>query len=73
TIRSRGSRATVSQARALDKDLEENGAGSLSRVICLEGPSEAELVERVIPGRRTSKATVEVYHLENDPRRNRRR
>jgi adenylate kinase len=36
-------------------------------VICLEGPSEAELVERIIPGRRTSKATGEVYHLENDP------
>ena len=67
TTRSRGRRATVSQARALDEDLEENGAGSLSRVICLEGPSEAELVERVIPGRRTSKATGEVYHLENDP------
>jgi hypothetical protein len=39
----------------------------LGRVICLEGPSEAELVERIIPGRRTSKATGEVYHLENDP------
>ena len=30
--------ATVAQAVALDRELEESGAGGLSRVICLEGP-----------------------------------
>ena len=59
--------ATVGQARALDDDLEENGAGGLTRVVCLEGPSDEELVERILGGRRTSRATGEVYHLEHDP------
>ena len=59
--------ATVGQARALDADLEENGAGGLTRVVCLEGPSDEELVERILGGRRTSRATGEVYHLEHDP------
>ncbi len=59
--------ATAGQARALDADLEENGAGGLSRVICLEGPSDEELVERILGGRRTSRATGAVYHLEHDP------
>ncbi|MDQ4128614.1 MAG: nucleoside monophosphate kinase [Actinomycetota bacterium] len=59
--------ATASQARALDEDLKENGAGNLSRVICLEGPSDDELVGRILGGRRTSRATGEVYHLEHDP------
>jgi adenylate kinase len=59
--------ATVGQARALDRDLEENGAGGLTRVVCLEGPSDEELVERILGGRRTSRATGEVYHLEHDP------
>jgi adenylate kinase len=60
--------ATVSQARALDEDLEGRGAGALSRVICLQGPTDEELLERILGGRRTSRATGEVYHLVNDPR-----
>jgi adenylate kinase len=59
--------ATASQARALDEELEGSGAGALSRVICLEGPSDEELLERILGGRRTSLATGEVYHLVNDP------
>jgi adenylate kinase len=59
--------ATVSQAEALDEDLQARGAGTLSRVICLEGPSEEELLERILKGRRTSRATGDVYHLANDP------
>jgi adenylate kinase len=59
--------ATASQARALDEDLEASGAGALSRVICLEGPSDEELLKRILGGRRTSNATGEVYHLVNDP------
>jgi adenylate kinase len=59
--------ATVSQARALDEDLEGSGAGTLSRVICLEGPTDEELLERILGGRRTSSATGEVYHLVHDP------
>lgn len=43
------------------------GVGGLSRVICLEGSSEAELVERIVSGRVTSRATGEDYHLVNDP------
>jgi adenylate kinase len=39
----------------------------LSRVICLEGPTDEELLERILGGRRTSRATGEVYHLVNDP------
>ena len=59
--------ADIAQARALDEELEERGAGGLSRVICLEGPSDEELVERIMSGRVTSRATGEVYHLVNDP------
>jgi adenylate kinase len=59
--------ATVAQALALDEDLEDNGAGSLSRVVCLEGLSDEELIGRIVGGRRTSRATGEVYHLEHDP------
>ena len=59
--------ATVGQARALDGDLEENGAGGLTRVVCLEGPSDEDLIGRILGGRRTSRATGEVYHLEHDP------
>ena len=36
-------------------------------MVCLEGPSDEELVERILGGRRTSRATGEVYHLEHDP------
>lgn len=59
--------ATVAQARALEGELDGHGAGGLSRVFCLEGPSDDELVERVLGGRRTSRATGEVYHLASDP------
>jgi adenylate kinase len=59
--------ADIAQARALDKELEERGAGGISRVICLEGPSDEELVERILSGRVTSRATGEVYHLVSDP------
>lgn len=59
--------ADVEQARALDEDLEERGAGGLSRVILLEGPSEEDLIQRVLDGRVTSRATRDVYHLLNDP------
>jgi adenylate kinase len=59
--------ATVAQARALDEVLEDGGSGPLSRVICLEGPTDEELVERILSGRRTSRATGDVYHIANDP------
>lgn len=59
--------ADIAQARALDEELEERGAGGMSRVICLGGPSDEELVERILSGRVTSRATGEVYHLVNDP------
>ena len=59
--------ATVGQARALDEDLEENGAGGLTRAVCLEGPSDEDLIGRILGGRRTSRAKGEVYHLEHDP------
>ena len=49
--------ATVTQARTLDEDLSGRGAGGLSRVICLEGPTDEELLERILGGRRTSRAT----------------
>lgn len=59
--------ATASQAAVLDEDLEERGAGGLSRVILLEGPSGEELLERVLSGRITSRATGDVYHMRHDP------
>lgn len=59
--------ADVAQARTLDEDLEERGSGGLSRVILLEGPSEEDLIQRVLDGRVTSQATRDVYHLLNDP------
>ena len=49
--------ATVAQARALEGELDGHGAGGLSRVFCLDGPSDDELVERILGGRRTSRAT----------------
>jgi adenylate kinase len=59
--------ATVSQAKAPDEELEGHGAGGLGRVIFLEGPSDEELLDRILTGRRTSRAKGEVYHLLNDP------
>ena len=59
--------ATASQASVLDEDLDERGAGGLSRVILLEGPSDEELLERILSGRITSLATGDVYHVRHDP------
>lgn len=59
--------ASVAQAEALDAELEERGAGGLSRVIALEGPADDVLVERVLNGRVRSRATGRVYHLVHDP------
>jgi adenylate kinase len=59
--------ATASQAAVLDEDLDERGAGGLSRVILLEGPSDEELLERILSGRITSRATGDVYHTRHDP------
>jgi adenylate kinase len=56
--------ATAAQARALDAELKELG---LSLVISLEGPTEEELIERVLSGRVRSEATGLVYHLVHDP------
>lgn len=58
--------ASVDQARALDAELDGGGT-ALWHVISLEGPSDDELVERILSGRVTSRTTGEVYHLENDP------
>ena len=59
--------AGAAQAGALDAELEERGAGGLSRVIALEGPADEELVERILNGRVHSRATGRVYHLVYDP------
>ena len=56
--------ATVAQARALDAELGELG---LSRVISLEGPTDEELIERVLNGRVRGRTTGLVYHLVHDP------
>jgi adenylate kinase len=52
------------QARALDEALEEIGV-SLDAAVALEAPDD-ELVKR-ISGRRQSKVTGKVYHVEYDP------
>jgi len=59
--------ANVGQAGALDVELAERSAGPLHHVISLEGPTEDELVERVLGGRVHSRATDVPYHLKNDP------
>ena len=59
--------ANVSQAKALDAELGEHGAGGLHRVISLEGLTDEELAGRVLGGRVRSRATDVAYHLENDP------
>lgn len=56
--------SSVVQACALDEELGEIG---LNRVISLSGPSDEELIGRVMSGKVTSRATGEVYHLVNDP------
>lgn len=59
--------ANVSQAEALDVELEERSAGPLHHVISLEGPTDDELVERVLSGRVHGRATDFVCHLKNNP------
>jgi adenylate kinase len=55
---------TVAQAEALEKTLEKLGI-KLDAVVVLEVPDEL-LVERVC-GRRTDKATGQIYHLKYNP------
>ena len=59
--------ANVGQAEVLDEELDERSAGRLHHVISLEGPTDEELVERVLGGRVHSRATDVPYHLKNDP------
>jgi adenylate kinase len=59
--------ASLAQAEALDAELRGREAGGLSRVVALEGPTDGELVERVLSGRVHSRTTGLVYHLVNDP------
>ena len=59
--------ANLGQAERLDAELEERSTSGLHHVISLEGPTEDELVERVLGGRVHSRATDVPYHLENDP------
>ncbi len=59
--------ASAAQAEALDDELGERSAGPLHHVISLEGPTDDELVERVLSGRVHGRATDFVYHLTNDP------
>ena len=51
----------MTQARALDKAFEGRRGGP-SRVLMLDGPTDDELVERVLSGRLVSKATNYTYH-----------
>ena len=59
--------ANAAQAEALDDELGERSAGPLHHVVSLEGPTDDELVERVLSGRVHGRATDFVYHLKNDP------
>jgi adenylate kinase len=59
--------ANAAQAEALDAELGERSAGPLHDVVSLEGPTDDELVERVLSGRVRGRATDFVYHLTNDP------
>lgn len=59
--------ANVAQARALDEEIEERGAGGISRVVALEGLSGEDLLRRIMDGRVVSRVTGEVYHLRHDP------
>jgi len=59
--------ASLGQAETLDAELAGRSTSGLHHVISLEGPTEDELVERVLGGRVHSRATDVPYHLENDP------
>lgn len=56
----------MTQARALDAAFEERH-GDPSRVLMLDGPTDDELVERVLGGRLASKTTNYTYHEEHAP------
>jgi adenylate kinase len=58
--------ANLAQADALEAELERS-AGTLHRVIGLQGLTEDELVSRVLGGRVRSRATGITYHLVHDP------
>ncbi|CAA9413922.1 MAG: hypothetical protein AVDCRST_MAG03-2059 [uncultured Rubrobacteraceae bacterium] len=59
--------ANLGQAEALDAELAERSTSGLHHVISLEGPTDDELVERVLGGRVHSRATDVPYHMKNDP------
>ena len=56
----------TTQARALDAALQERRGGP-SRVLMLDGPTDDELVERVLGGRLVSKTTNYTYHEKYAP------
>ncbi|QIN77326.1 AAA family ATPase [Rubrobacter marinus] len=56
----------MTQARALDAAFEERHGGP-SRVLMLDGPTDDELVERVLGGRLVSKTTNYTYHEKYAP------
>lgn len=58
---------SLSQARSLDERLEGRRGGPLTRVIALEGPSDDELLRRILSGRVHSQSTRMVYHTEHNP------
>lgn len=57
---------TTNQARALDAALQDR-FGGLNHMVFLEGPSDDELVARVLAGRVQSFSTGMSYHTEHDP------
>lgn len=56
----------MTQARALDAAFAERHGGP-SRLIMLDGPTDDELIERVLGGRLISKTTNYVYHEKYAP------
>ena len=59
--------ASLEQAEVLDAVLAERSTSLLHRVFALEGPTDDELVHRVLGGRVYGRITDVTYHLENDP------
>ena len=56
----------MTQARALDAAFKERHGGP-SRVLMLDGPTDDELIERVLGGRLVSKTTNYTYHEKYAP------
>ena len=56
----------MTQVRALDAAFEERHGGP-SRVLMLDGPTDDELIERVLSGRLVSKKTNYTYHEKYAP------